>query len=256
MRKRSGRLSIPLPDGSDLHPARPRRPDRAPPRRRLHHRRLQDRPAARREGGLCRLLAAADPRGDDADEGRVQGPARGEGDAGPDLRPHHRRARADQAAPDQAGGTRKRAPSREIVEEHRRRFEGMIARYAAGRSGASSRGPSRNMRAGFSEYDHLARVKEWSLASAGGGEESPNERTDLVDPGAEHQATRSAAPPTRAPPPGCRPMRAREKPRCSPTAWCACCSRAPCPAASCASPSPRRPPPTWRSACSSAWGAG
>ena len=47
----------------DLQSARPRRPYRAPARRRLHHRRLQDRPAARREGGLCRLLAAADPRG-------------------------------------------------------------------------------------------------------------------------------------------------------------------------------------------------
>ncbi|MBM6594668.1 double-strand break repair protein AddB [Microvirga pudoricolor] len=57
----------------------------------------------------------------------------------------------------------------EIVEEHRRRFEGMIARYAAGEQAYVSR-PFPKYARRFSEYDHLARVKEWSLASAGGGE--------------------------------------------------------------------------------------
>jgi len=57
----------------------------------------------------------------------------------------------------------------EIVEEHRRRFEGMIARFATGESAYVSR-PFPKYARRFSEYDHLARVKEWSLASAGGGE--------------------------------------------------------------------------------------
>ncbi|MCB8819487.1 double-strand break repair protein AddB [Microvirga rosea] len=57
----------------------------------------------------------------------------------------------------------------EIVEEHRRRFEGMIARYAKGETPYVSR-PFPKYARRFSEYDHLARVKEWSLASNGGGE--------------------------------------------------------------------------------------
>jgi ATP-dependent helicase/nuclease subunit B len=57
----------------------------------------------------------------------------------------------------------------EIVEEHRRRFEGMIARFVKGESAYVSR-PFPKYARRFSEYDHLARVKEWSLASAGGGE--------------------------------------------------------------------------------------
>ncbi|MGF9758456.1 double-strand break repair protein AddB [Microvirga sp. 0TCS3.31] len=60
-------------------------------------------------------------------------------------------------------------PVSEIVEEHRRRFEGMIARYAKGEAAYLSR-PFPKYARRFSEYDHLARVKEWSLASAGGGE--------------------------------------------------------------------------------------
>jgi ATP-dependent helicase/nuclease subunit B len=58
----------------------------------------------------------------------------------------------------------------EIVAEHRRRFTGLIARYAAGEVGFLSR-PFPKYARRFSEYDHLARVKEWSLASAGGGED-------------------------------------------------------------------------------------
>jgi ATP-dependent helicase/nuclease subunit B len=57
----------------------------------------------------------------------------------------------------------------EIVEEHRQRFEGMIVRYAKGEAAYLSR-PFPKYARRFSEYDHLARVKEWSLASAGGGE--------------------------------------------------------------------------------------
>mgnify|MGYP006149110367 CR=1 FL=1 len=57
-------------------------------------------------------------------------------------------------------------PVAEIVEEHRRRFEGMIVRYAKGEAAYLSR-PFPKYARRFSEYDHLARVKEWSLASAG-----------------------------------------------------------------------------------------
>jgi len=57
----------------------------------------------------------------------------------------------------------------EIVEEHRRRFEGMIARFVKGEAAYVSR-PFPKYARRFSEYDHLARVKEWSLASAGGAE--------------------------------------------------------------------------------------
>ncbi len=57
----------------------------------------------------------------------------------------------------------------EIVEEHRRRFDGMIVRFAKGEAAYVSR-PFPKYARRFSEYDHLARVKEWSLASAGGGE--------------------------------------------------------------------------------------
>jgi ATP-dependent helicase/nuclease subunit B len=59
----------------------------------------------------------------------------------------------------------------DIVEEHRRRFEGMIVRFAKGEAAYMSR-PFPKYARRFSEYDHLARVKEWSLASAGGGEGS------------------------------------------------------------------------------------
>lgn len=57
----------------------------------------------------------------------------------------------------------------EIVEEHRRRFEGMIARFVKGEAAYVSR-PFPKYARRFSEYDQLARVKEWSLASAGGAE--------------------------------------------------------------------------------------
>ncbi|NNC01187.1 hypothetical protein HI113_45840, partial [Corallococcus exiguus] len=56
----------------------------------------------------------------------------------------------------------------EIVREHGQRFEGLIARYARGDAAYVSR-PFPKYARRFSEYDHLARVKEWSLASNGDG---------------------------------------------------------------------------------------
>jgi ATP-dependent helicase/nuclease subunit B len=58
----------------------------------------------------------------------------------------------------------------DVVAEHRRRLQGMIARYASGELGFVSR-PFPKYARRFSEYDHLARVKEWSLAGHGGAEE-------------------------------------------------------------------------------------
>ncbi|HEU4519343.1 MAG TPA: double-strand break repair protein AddB, partial [Microvirga sp.] len=54
----------------------------------------------------------------------------------------------------------------ELVEEHRVKFEGMIARYASGEMPYRSR-PFAKYARRFSDYDHLARVKEWSQAGAG-----------------------------------------------------------------------------------------
>jgi ATP-dependent helicase/nuclease subunit B len=51
----------------------------------------------------------------------------------------------------------------EVVEEHRRRFIGMIHRFTKGEGRYVSR-PFPKFARRFSEYDHLARVKEWSQA--------------------------------------------------------------------------------------------
>jgi ATP-dependent helicase/nuclease subunit B len=60
----------------------------------------------------------------------------------------------------------------DIVAEHRQKLAGLIARYVSGDAAYLSR-PFPKYAKRFSDYDHLARVKEWSLASAGaedGGE--------------------------------------------------------------------------------------
>jgi ATP-dependent helicase/nuclease subunit B len=51
------------------------------------------------------------------------------------------------------------------VVEHRRRLEGLLERYVTGETGYLSR-PFPKYARRYSDYDHLARVKEWSLASA------------------------------------------------------------------------------------------
>ncbi|KAB0268493.1 double-strand break repair protein AddB [Microvirga brassicacearum] len=63
-------------------------------------------------------------------------------------------------------GAEKR-PVSEIVEEHGRRFEGMIARFAKGEAPFLSR-PFPKYARRYSDYDHLARVKEWSLVGGEG----------------------------------------------------------------------------------------
>jgi ATP-dependent helicase/nuclease subunit B len=90
----------------------------------------------------------------------------------PDLIYIHTTGGREPIKPREIGPTGKETRSvADIVEEHRRRFEGMIVRYAKGEAAYVSR-PFPKYARRFSEYDHLARVKEWSLASAGGGEGS------------------------------------------------------------------------------------
>ena len=60
----------------------------------------------------------------------------------------------------------------EIVVAHRRGLEQLLARYAAGETGYLSR-PFPKFARKYSDYDHLARVKEWSLANADGEEGEP-----------------------------------------------------------------------------------
>jgi ATP-dependent helicase/nuclease subunit B len=63
-------------------------------------------------------------------------------------------------------------PVPDIVVAHRRGLEQLLARYAAGETGYLSR-PFPKFARKYSDYDHLARVKEWSLANADGEEGEP-----------------------------------------------------------------------------------
>jgi ATP-dependent helicase/nuclease subunit B len=56
-----------------------------------------------------------------------------------------------------------------LIDEHERRLRGLLARYATGEAAYLSR-PFPKYAKRVSAYDHLARVKEWSAASAGGFE--------------------------------------------------------------------------------------
>ncbi|KAA2237890.1 double-strand break repair protein AddB [Salinarimonas soli] len=56
-----------------------------------------------------------------------------------------------------------------LIDEHERRLRGLLARYASGEAAYLSR-PFPKSAKRVSDYDHLARVKEWSAASAGGFE--------------------------------------------------------------------------------------
>ncbi|KQP11793.1 double-strand break repair protein AddB [Methylobacterium sp. Leaf93] len=55
-----------------------------------------------------------------------------------------------------------------IVEEHERRFRGLVARFMAGDAAYVSR-PYPKFAKSYGDYDHLARVLEWSLAGEGEG---------------------------------------------------------------------------------------
>jgi ATP-dependent helicase/nuclease subunit B len=57
----------------------------------------------------------------------------------------------------------------QLVEQHLARLTGLVARFVAGEAAYLSR-PYPKYAKRFSDYDHLARVKEWSAASADEGE--------------------------------------------------------------------------------------
>ena len=143
------------------------------------------RPASRRgSGGLCGLLAAADARGHDAD-------ARARSK---DCPPRRTRRTCSTCTP-LAGempmtpreikptGEDETRPVAEIVEEHRAPLRGHDRALCQGRARLTCRGRFPKYARRFSDYDHLARVKEWSLAS---GEGTANEHRDLRHP-AIHQ---------------------------------------------------------------------
>jgi ATP-dependent helicase/nuclease subunit B len=55
----------------------------------------------------------------------------------------------------------------DLVAEHQARLKGLLARYLSGEAGFVSR-PFPKYAGRFGKYDHLARVREWSLARAEG----------------------------------------------------------------------------------------
>ena len=166
--ERSGKLSIPLPDGSIFH-----------------LRARADRIEQRRDGsfaiidfktgqppGIREVYAGFSPQLTLEAVMLMKGAFKGLPMAKetPDLVYIHTTGGREPIKPReiQPGRDEERSVA-EIVEEHRRRFEGMIARFVKGEAAYVSR-PFPKYARRFSEYDHLARVKEWSLASAGGGE--------------------------------------------------------------------------------------
>jgi ATP-dependent helicase/nuclease subunit B len=58
----------------------------------------------------------------------------------------------------------------DIIEAHGREFEALIGRFVSGEAAYASR-PFPKFARRFSPYDHLARVKEWSLVHGDGGED-------------------------------------------------------------------------------------
>ncbi|MBL0403281.1 double-strand break repair protein AddB [Microvirga aerilata] len=168
--ERSGRLSIPLPDGTVFN-----------------LRARADRIEHRRDGrftiidfktgqppGVREVYAGFSPQLTLEAMMLMKGAFKGLPVAKetPDLIYVHTTGGREPIKPRELGPTGKETRTvAEIVEEHRKRFEGMILRYAKGEAPYVSR-PFPKYARRFSEYDHLARVKEWSLASAGGGEGS------------------------------------------------------------------------------------
>nr|WP_205789924.1 double-strand break repair protein AddB [Microvirga makkahensis] len=166
--ERSGRLSIPLPDGSVFN-----------------LRARADRIEQRRDGGFTiidfktgqppgirEVYAGFSPQLTLEAVMLMKGAFKGLPMAKetPDLIYVHTTGGREPIRPREIKQTRDEERSvPEIVEEHRRRFEGMITRFVKGEAAYVSR-PFPKYARRFSDYDHLARVKEWSLASAGGAE--------------------------------------------------------------------------------------
>ena len=128
-----GRAADPAPRRQRLHAARPRRPDRAAARRRLHDHRFQDRPAAGRQEVFAGFSPQLTLEAVMLMKGAFKGlPA---GAETPDLLYIHTSGGREPIDPRQIepGRGEETRSVAEIVAEHRRRFEGMIARYARAR---------------------------------------------------------------------------------------------------------------------------
>ena len=138
----------------DLHADRARRPHRAQPRRRRRRDRLQDRRAAGQARSPGRLRAAAHARGGDAERGGFADIA-----ARRDLEAIYLKlGGAD-------GGSASRCSSRTHVRRSRReplrRLKQLLDSFAKPDDAYLSR-PFPKFAKRHGDYDHLARVKEWS----------------------------------------------------------------------------------------------
>ena len=154
-----------------IHAALPRRPHRAGRRWPLRHSRLQDRVGADREAGAHRHLAAAHPRSRDPAPGRIF---------------RHRRGRVAWTS-SSTSRSRAASPRATACRSISRMATPTLTPSARSRSSPSwltrfedEQQPYLPLvlsmwKSRYGTYDHLARVKEWSVGSdedeiAGGGE--------------------------------------------------------------------------------------
>ncbi len=158
-RRRMPRASRPARGTRAVRAHRPRRPDRPAQGWRARHHRLQDWHAAAGLGYRAGLCAAASARGGDRRSGRVRARAAGRGEGARVLAAHRPRSRRQRSRPS--------ADLRERVAEALDGLARLIARFDDERTPYRSQPrPERAPR--YSDYTHLARVKEWS--AGGGGE--------------------------------------------------------------------------------------
>ncbi|HMB11018.1 hypothetical protein, partial [Saliniramus sp.] len=57
----------------------------------------------------------------------------------------------------------------EIIADHVARLRGLVARFIKGELGYMSR-PYPQFAKAYNDYDHLARVREWSVSGGGDGQ--------------------------------------------------------------------------------------
>ena len=144
-----------------VHALGHRRPHRAAPRRQLRHPRLQDRRGAHRKAGAHGPRAAIDAGSRHLARRRLQDHRRRLG-VGNRLRHAERRRAGRQAERDRLQGRHARQPGRPRAGA----AEGAGGEIR-GRSDALSLARAPDVETHYGDYDHLARVKEWSASAAG-----------------------------------------------------------------------------------------
>ena len=142
-----------------VHAARARRPHRAAGRRPLRHPRLQDRLGADREAGAHRPVAAAHARSRDPARRRISRHRR---------RRLGRRARLCRAARAASPPARKCRSSSRTARRHSRRPRARASSRAVAARFEDEQQPYCSLvrpmwKSRYGTYDHLARVKEWSV---------------------------------------------------------------------------------------------